>query len=230
MRTPAATATGRRSRVVIGAAVVGITIAYPLAWAAVATHAGIIYNMFPVAMPGPYNSCDDAGTTRDPLTDAFCRTDGASVSVWIDSSELDPTAVGNINFTIDNRIGGTNGMSVVRPGSPTLTGYPETDIIYRRSGTVSAGLAGWTWCNAMFDSVVCDQHYIDFRSNTTATRIAACHETGHAVGLTHGAQAYHDTTDLDPDLRCMGTPDPAYDNWGTSNAEVVEETYAPGFD
>lgn len=100
--------------------------------------------------------------------------------------------------------------------SPKTSGSVETDIIYKYRD-LGPGTYGRAECD---DNSIggnrCDQFYVYFNyvfSNandqqswyTTFTRALACHETGHAVGLTHGAEAYPSISNQNSSLHCMRT-------------------------
>lgn len=58
----------------------------------------------------------------------------------------------------------------------------------------------------------------------------ACHEVGHAVGLTHGREADPRRANDDDYLSCMKTPqDPLLgeDLVGPHNAHMINEAYSP---
>jgi hypothetical protein len=74
--------------------------------------------------------------------------------------------------------------------SPSYSGSAETDVIYQVSTSgFSGNVIGQTWCNDAVSSTRCDQEYVRFRAAGYVDRELACHETGHAVGLTHGPDA-----------------------------------------
>lgn len=65
-----------------------------------------------------------------------------------------------------------------------------------------------------------------FKSGYTVNRALACHETGHAVGLTHGNLASPITSNTNSDLGCMVTPlNTSLPNLGTSNVANINATY-----
>lgn len=103
---------------------------------------------------------------------------------------------------------------VYEPTSPVTSGAGETDIIYKYY-TAPMTDYGITYCD---DNSIgngrCDQFYIYLNSTflnsvahqawyTDFTRALACHETGHAVGLTHGYNADPPQSDQLGDLHCM---------------------------
>jgi hypothetical protein len=91
--------------------------------------------------------------------------------------------------------------------TPTYSGANETDIIYQRNVNVPAGFTGVTWCEDSVTTIRCDQHYVAFLSATPDWDIA-CHESGHAMGLTHGQHAWPALVNTAAWLECMRTPFP----------------------
>ena len=85
-----------------------------------------------------------------------------------------------------------------------------------------SGFVGWTWCDAVAGSLQCDQHYAKFEYNPG--RALACHETGHAVGLTHGSDADPHVSDEQSDFACMRTP-VVDELLGAHNASQINSTY-----
>ena len=78
------------------------------------------------------------------------------------------------------------------------------------------------WCDDSISSSVCDQHYVKF--NTSSPEYAlACHETGHTVWLTHGADAYPSQSDYTWDLGCMGTAN--LNTVGSHHQSQINATY-----
>ena len=60
----------------------------------------------------------------------------------------------------------------------------------------------------------------------TITVNIACPETGHAVGLTHGANAYPTTPEYYGSLGCMrNADDPDFDKLLTNNVDNINLVY-----
>ena len=117
----------------------------------------------------------------------FCQTDNATLTVFRQDS-LSSGSKSNIAWTLNNSWTTTD-LNVSYPATASYSGSAETDIIYQRNdGAVEAGKDGITWCNDAVSDTRCDQHYVAF-DLATAPRALTCHETGHAVGLTHGRNA-----------------------------------------
>lgn len=111
--------------------------------------------------------------------------------------------------------------------SPEYSGSAETDIIYQVSTSgFSGNTIGQTWCDDAVTATRCDQEYVRFRAATYVNRELACHETGHAVGLTHGADAYPSESNTASELGCMETPDYGNNPYIEShNVSEINATY-----
>jgi hypothetical protein len=193
------------------AAIVLLTAgALAAATAAFATH---VDNMFKTANYNP--DCRD-GSPGDP----FCQTDNDFVTVFRQGS-LSSTGKANIKAAIDDEYRPTD-LSWSFVSNPSYSGSAETDIIYQE-GTVSGTADGIAWCNDAVSSTKCDQHYNRFDSASPGKALA-CHETGHAVGLTHGQQASPQLSNGDNSLGCMTTPVET-SNLGTHNTNMINATY-----
>lgn len=191
--------------------------------------------------------CDDFGDVGS-LDYEPCRTDGISVSAWVDMTTSDcpmhdapglsSTAEGNVRTTLAGRIEPTDlTVAYVSPalcpgnvGGPVISGSNETDIIYKRSGLIPEDYLAWTWCDDSVSTLVCDQHYTDIVNlPDTATTTTLCHETGHAVGLMHGDYAtVYVANDNEDILKCMVSPldeinDPY--NFGNYNVFSINNGY-----
>lgn len=177
----------------------------------------------------PTNTYDEYCIAQTMSTaDRVCQTDNAGLSVYMESS-VSTNMRSRIRDALDNSYNGTD-LTVSYPSVPDYSGAGETDIIYQQGTLPGSGLAGITWCNDDVDSALydCDQAYIRFTTDTYYEhRMTTCHETGHAVGLLHGAQAYpvvaNDNTSV---LGCLRTP---YDQsaylLGNNNATEINATY-----
>ncbi|MGE4567036.1 MAG: hypothetical protein AAEB43_05185 [Acidimicrobiales bacterium] len=134
--------------------------------------------------------------------DAFCQTDNSTLTVYMDAN-LSTSGVANINSVLWNQFDPTD-LTVAVTSSPVYTGGNETDIIYHQR-VLAQGFLGFAWCDDAANSTKCDQHYVAFATGTPSLT-AVCHETGHAVGLTHGLQASPQQTNSSTLLGCMKTP------------------------
>jgi hypothetical protein len=171
--------------------------------------------MYPTKQYAP--TCVDGA-----VGDTFCQTDNAALTVWIGPSLPGP-GVGRMNVTtaLISQFEPTD-LDVRFLSAPVYSGQSETDVIYEVGG-VPSGFDGMTWCDDAVTATKCDQHYIGFRTNTPSVAIA-CHETGHAVGLTHGPQAAPRLPESDPRLGCMRNP-AVGDSLGVNNVENINKTY-----
>lgn len=199
----------RRRLVAVATTVITLTAAP----AALAVH---VDSMFPTNNYS-YNCPDDSfGSLR------FCQTDNDDLTVWRQSS-LSLTGKSNIKSSLDNEFAPTD-LSVIYVSEPSYSGGAETDIIYQERDNLPGGNAGVTWCNDGVSSTKCDQHYVAFESASPATPLT-CHETGHAVGLTHGADASPALSNTDSSLACMKKPNSTTSDLGTHNTNMINATY-----
>ena len=97
--------------------------------------------------------------------------------------------------------------------TPNFSGPGETDVIYRSNfndfDDPNRNWIGYTWCDDVASGgnvYDCDQAYINFVNRFTVSTALACHETGHAVGLTHGQDASPRTDNRANVMYCMETP------------------------
>jgi hypothetical protein len=110
--------------------------------------------------------------------------------------------------------------------SPTYTGSSETDIVYQHSHSgFTSSETGMTWCDDPVSQIACDQQYVRFYYASLGPEII-CHETGHAVGLTHGDDAYPYEDNDNSSLHCMETPNASvHPELGSHNAAEINATY-----
>jgi hypothetical protein len=163
-------------------------------------------NMYPTDNSGYDCFSGDANVGRK------CQTDNSGLTVWINTSgpnALLTADVSNVQLALNESFNTTN-LNVTYHQTPVTSGGSETDIIYRRNDVgLSAGDVGITFCDDAVSSTKCDQHYVSFGTVSgglaTVVRGLACHETGHAVGLTHGAEAAPVLDNDDGILGCMKT-------------------------
>lgn len=144
-------------------------------------------------------------------TSIYCQTDNSAVTYFRQSS-LDASAKTNIATVLSQKYDPTD-LTVREESPPSYTGGSETDIIYQvNPSAVPLFVDAVTWCDDPITVTQCDQHYVAFRTNSppngAINNAIACHETGHAIGLTHGTQAYPVMANTDPNLGCMAIPSP----------------------
>jgi hypothetical protein len=140
---------------------------------------------------------------------SVCQTDNSSVTWFAYSTgttALSAAARSNISAILSNQFHPTD-LNVSVQSPPVLSGSGETDIVYERVA-LPIGRLGQARCNDPNEGTyTCDQMYVQFTSDGWgANPFVACHETGHAVGLLHGANADPPTTNTDPYLGCMREP------------------------
>jgi hypothetical protein len=67
---------------------------------------------------------------------------------------------------------------------------------------------------------------VRLKSPTSANTELACHETGHAVGLTHGIDAAPVESNTASELGCMETPDSGTrSTLGSHNRSEINSVY-----
>ncbi len=117
-------------------------------------------------------------------------------------------------------------LNVSYDSSPVFSGSGETDVIYQE-GIVQSGFDGVAWCDDSSPAPVydCDQQYVRIRGNGVYNTGLACHETGHAVGLVHGANSNPTTSQTDADLGCMRTPVPSGSALGANQVNRINQMY-----
>lgn len=181
--------------------------------------AAVTDNMFRTSNTSWY--CHGASLS-DPY---YCQTDNAELSVYLQSS-VNAGTKASVRAALTGSYDATH-LNTGEVSSPVTSGSGETDVIYQQDSTgLPSSTLGRTWCNDATDIERCDQHYIRFREGTGIDRMAACHETGHAVGLTHGAQAFPALGQTDPRLACMVAAHD-HDNkyLGDNNSDNINATY-----
>ena len=156
-------------------------------------------------------------------TDNFCQTDNATLTAFFGQS-MSAGGESNTRATLNDSYT-TTALNVSYPSTVVLTGSAETDIVYRVDASqVPSGFIGWTYCDDAVSLYQCDQHYVYFEFQPSIT--LACHETGHAVGLTHGDDASPQVSNTADSLHCMRTPISYADRWvGQHNADQINATY-----
>lgn len=175
-------------------------------------------NMYPT---GNANwTCFDS----NPGNRVFCQTDNASLTVYRQNS-LTSGAKSVIATMLSADYAPTD-FSVTIQSSGVYTGGSETDIVYQQSTSGMTGtVIGFAWCDDAVTNRKCDQHYVRFRYDSIDAELA-CHETGHAVGLTHGHEASPRESQTAAELGCMETPDSGNrPHLGSHNVSEINSTY-----
>lgn len=198
--------------------IITLTAATSFVTAVAASDAATTDNMIPT---GNYlYECYDAAPYEGPV----CQTDNAAVDFATESSvtydvEIRRALAWEFNPT----------DLTILPGpvaTPVFSGSNETDIIYTVRASVPTGASAIYWCNDAISSTKCDQGYVAFKTMTDAsTRSTACHETGHAVGLTHGPNAYPAVSIYATVMGCMKYGNGPVDGLGSQNVEMINQLY-----
>ncbi|MFJ9740566.1 hypothetical protein [Streptomyces sp. NPDC101166] len=156
-----------------------------------------------------------------------CRTDNATVTYYMDSNgpvcELESEDKNAVTTTMGSDYSPTD-LTISYDSSPTFEGSAETDIVYQECDAgVPSTADGVTWCNDAVDNAEfeCDQQYVRLRGPGSYTRGLTCHETGHAIGLTHGKQADPILSNTDSRLGCLVTPVGSNVGLGANNRDNI---------
>lgn len=157
----------------------------------------------------------------------FCQTDNSSLTFGSESSltGAQKTFVANVVFAQYD----PTDLNASEHTSIVYSGGSETDIVYQ-TGSLPAGYAGVAWCDdSSPGGKKCDQHYVRMLSSViSATNInsgVTCHETGHAVGLTHGDNASPTVAITDNNLECMKSMPGTTGTLGAHNINQINGTY-----
>ncbi|NYH55360.1 hypothetical protein HNR06_004949 [Nocardiopsis arvandica] len=210
------------------AAVLGLTMVVSLGTAGIAA-ALVTDNMFPTA--NTPNDCwnQDPGDIYN--NNVPCRTDNTNTYYYMDSADAfelespDRTAV----IQTMNWDYGPTDLYIVYDSDPAFSGPAETDIVYQegRVGNLPPNIVGVTWCDDAAGAISdeCDQQVVRIRGYGTYDRGLACHETGHAVGLQHGALSSPQLSNQNSRLGCLVTDPPSGAGLGSHNSDMIDATY-----
>jgi len=191
--------------------------------------AGEVYNFVPNNNYAPNCfSTTSGGSNKVP-----CQTDNASVSYYTYTAANNPddyslesedkTVVMNM---MESQYEPTQ-LTVTFDSTPVYSGSGETDIMYQESSVNMPSTAdGFYWCNgAAGTAFECDQGYVRIQGGGYYSAGLSCHETGHAVGLTHGHNAEPYVSQTDSRLGCMKTPVGTSTGLGTNNKDNINFWY-----
>ncbi|WP_157848206.1 hypothetical protein [Streptomyces exfoliatus] len=146
------------------------------------------------------------------------------------SNKLEEDDQAMVRSVMNNSYNGTDLNTVYDP-TPTFSGEGETDVYFEEYGGVGPGLIGITWCNdAMGEPpYACDQQHIRILPGYYSYAYGyglVCHETGHAVGLLHGGNAYPTVNNEDLDtLHCMVKSSDTTRGLGPTNVANINSVY-----
>ncbi|GIH70417.1 hypothetical protein Mth01_26700 [Sphaerimonospora thailandensis] len=206
---------------------VGIAPAIALLMLPTVAAADHIYDgIIPTATYGP--ACINGTVTDSPV----CRTDNASVYWYADSNDyaaLEQNDKDALSGMLSAQYQPTD-LTVTHESNPVFSGSGETDIIYQEETDGLTGLYGITWCDDAVNGELytCDQTYIRIVT-PDGYRVeggsVACHETGHAVGLVHGTEAYPVLDPGDDRLGCMENAEEFPPNLGNNSAHLINGVY-----
>lgn len=137
-----------------------------------------------------------------------CLTDNSDVSYYMDNFDPFKLEAGDrqvVSAMLSSEYAPTH-LAILYDSSPTFSGTGETDIVYQE-GDVPGSNEGITWCNdaSPIPRYLCDQQMIRIEAGHYNPGLS-CHETGHAVGLLHGADSVPSVSNMNPDLGCMQKP------------------------
>ena len=203
---------------VVGGALLAVALTGTLMSGAAVAHHSLSDNMYKTSNYDPNCASGSMGAT-------YCQTDNSALTVFRQTS-LTAANRSLIASMLNNQYVPTDLTLTYHTADTVMySGSAETDIIYQVNSSVPSGLDGITWCNNAVTTTKCDQHYVAFDSNAVVTNGMSCHETGHAIGLTHGAEASPSLGDMTASLECMATPVASGEPLGSHNAYWVNNTY-----
>ncbi|MDA1361395.1 hypothetical protein O1R50_17340 [Glycomyces luteolus] len=163
-----------------------------------------------------------------PSGPGFCQTDNSDLTYYMDSGGSNMLESGDrtVVHNVMNNIYEPTDLSVTYDSTPSFSGSAETDIVYEESAVgLSSTADGATFCNNAATTLKCDQQYIRIRGGGHYRQGLTCHETGHAVGLTHGQDASPRKSNTDEKLGCMEKPTDADEGLQANNIENINATY-----
>jgi hypothetical protein len=194
----------------------------------VAVTAGVAWAAYTDNMYPTQHLTQACFSVSGPAQPGFCQTDNSALTYYMDSSgsnALEAVDRAVVNDVMSHQYNPTD-LSVSYDSTPVFSGSAETDVVYEESSAgLPSSLDGYTFCNSAASSIKCDQQYIRIRGGGSYTKGLVCHETGHAVGLTHGNVAAPQKRNNDSRLGCLQTPVDADEALGANNIENINATY-----
>jgi hypothetical protein len=148
-------------------------------------------------------------TNAEPAEAGWAGITGATGCTGINAASVSNLGVyyWNLSSVMGAAQDWVNG-AIVNPTDLNVYGYASqtADVVYRDLDYASycgydwyqvgsGGTTGLTTCDSLVGSGACKTHSVRFSTNytniasTTARRGLACHETGHAIGLTHATSS-----------------------------------------
>jgi hypothetical protein len=194
-----------------------VAVTAGVAWAAYTD------NMFPTQ-----NQLGSCRSESGPDGNISCQTDNSALNYYTDASGTNALEAGDKSVVVNvlQNIYGPTDLTVSFDSTPAFSGSAETDIVFEESAVgLSSSTAGATFCNNAADTLACDQQYVRIRGGGYYTTGVTCHETGHAVGLLHGAQAAPKKANNDEALGCMETPTDSFEVLDANNISNINSTY-----
>ena len=154
-----------------------------------------------------------------------CQTDNAKVYWHMagGAQALEPADRAALTNMLNAQYAPTD-LTLVYDSTPVFSGAGETDWIYQEGPIKDPGVVGRTWCNDKVGTWVCDQHYVKLEGSGQYFQNpkVTCHETGHAVGLTHGNVASPVLALNAPSLGCLRAPLAAITSNAPGSANVTQ--------
>jgi hypothetical protein len=194
----------------------------------VAVTAGVAWAAYTDNMYPTQNLTTACFSESGPSGPGFCQTDNADLTYYMDSAGGNKLEAGDrevVQLVMQYEYQPTD-LSVSYDSSPSFSGSAETDIVYQEtSAGMSSSADGTTFCNNAATTLKCDQQYIRIRGGGVYTHGITCHETGHAVGLTHGQDAAPKKKNNDEKLGCMESPADIDEGLQANNIENINATY-----
>lgn len=172
---------------------------------------------------GSYHApCTKGGAGYGPV----CLTDNSKVYYYMDSGgagELESVDRQIVSSMLSAQYSPTH-LQIHYDSTPVFSGSGETDIVYQE-GDLPSPYIGYTWCDDPVATYVCDQTVVRMQGAGTISPGLSCHETGHAVGLTHGSEAYPRRDNNASVLGCMQGDYAYYQDLGANQVRNINSYY-----
>ena len=175
----------------------------------VAVTAGVAWAAYTDNMYPTQNLTVGCFSISGPSGPGFCQTDNRDLTYYMDSggsNKLEADDRADVNNVMNNVYEPDRPLGLLRLDPLVLRKRGDRHRLRGELGGMSASADGNTFCNSAATMLKCDQQYIRIRGGGHYTQGLVCHETGHAVGLTHGDDASPRKSKTDEKLGCMETP------------------------